>query len=77
MTAFAKLLLAFGVLMALVSALLCGYQDLGTPEAMVNLLDLGLGVLMVSLGAAYLMYQKKKTAHREKDEEKQQNRKGG
>lgn len=60
MKIFAKVLLAFGMVMVVLSFLLCKANISGSPEAVVSTINIGLGLLMVFLAAVYLVYQKKK-----------------
>ena len=60
MKAFAKVLLVSGIMMIALSFMLRMVNQPGSPEAILSALNIGLGVLMVLLAAAYLAYQRKK-----------------
>lgn len=59
MNVFAKLLLAFGLMLIIISMLLNGINLPSSTESIMGWMNVGLGVLMVFSGAAYLACQKK------------------
>lgn len=56
MKTFARALLVFGLLMTVLSLLLRGANQPGSPEEIVNAINIGLGAVMVLLAGAYLFY---------------------
>lgn len=61
MKTFATVLLVFGLVMIVLSLILLSATKHGTPEEAVNVLNSGLGFLLVLLGSGYLVYWKKKS----------------
>ncbi|MDR2908767.1 MAG: hypothetical protein LBU86_02635, partial [Oscillospiraceae bacterium] len=55
----------------LLSLLLNCWNDAGSPENTVGLLNTGMGVAMVLLAAVYLAFQRKKRLRQLKDEEEE------
>jgi len=60
MKTFARVLLVFGLVMTVLSLLLHGSNQPGSPEETVNTMNIGLGALMVLLAGGYLVYLRKK-----------------
>lgn len=60
MTAFSKFLLVIGIGMVPISAFLASINVPGSPEAVISWCNTGLGVLMITLASAYLLYEKRK-----------------
>jgi hypothetical protein len=60
MKTFARVLLVFGLVMTVLSLLLHGSNQPGSPEETVNTMNIGLGAFMVLLAGGYLIYLRKK-----------------
>jgi len=70
MKSFAKLLLVFGIVMIALSLILRTENQPGSPEEIVNTLNIGIGAMMVVLASVYLFLKRKKKSREDQSSTK-------
>lgn len=66
MKTFAKILMALGLMLVIVSVLLNTINEPGSPESIVSWINVGLGALMLTISAVYLAVKTQKQAEKQK-----------
>ena len=70
MKSFAKLLLVFGIVMIALSLMFRTENRPGSPEEIVNTLNIGIGAMMVVLASGYLLLKRKKKSNEDQSSTK-------